>query len=131
MYTLKQAAQKVKKSKSTLHRDVTTGKISGQKGKNGEWLIQPSELERVYSLIPYETENEEATGQIQAVFEAHETALMQQKIEFLERMLQEAKAERDDWKHQAQRLLLSAPEQQDNQKENKGFWYHMKATFKA
>lgn len=128
MYTLKQAAKKVKKSKSTLHRDVTTGKISGHKGKNGEWLIQPAELERVYTLIPREAQDEEALRQIKAEFEAPEALLMQQKIEFLERMLQEAKAERDDWKHQAQRLLLSAP--QDNHKA-KSFWHRLKAGFKG
>jgi len=58
MYSLKQAADAVGKSKATIHRDVKKGKISANKDGNGHYKIDPSELHRVYEPVSQETPQE-------------------------------------------------------------------------
>jgi len=46
--TLRQAAEKCGKSRSTIHRALKSGKISGGRDDDGAWSIDPSELARVF-----------------------------------------------------------------------------------
>jgi len=55
MYTPKQAARKVGKSKATIHRDITKGKLSASRDEQGNWHIDPSELFRVYEAVTSKT----------------------------------------------------------------------------
>src|SRR5262249_9818338 len=52
MYTLGQAARAVSKAKSTISRDVKSGKISAARNADGSVSIDPAELHRVYPAIP-------------------------------------------------------------------------------
>lgn len=49
-YTLGQAARRVGKAKSTLSRDVKTGRLSATRNDNGSLTIEAAELHRVYSM---------------------------------------------------------------------------------
>jgi hypothetical protein len=49
-YTLGQAAKATGKSKTTIQRAVTKGLVSGEKGQNGEYRIDPAELHRIFPL---------------------------------------------------------------------------------
>lgn len=49
--TAVQAAEAVGLSKSGLIKAIKTGKISAEKDLNGEWVIQPVELFRVYPPV--------------------------------------------------------------------------------
>jgi len=49
--SLSEAAELTGKSRTTLWRAVKSGKLSGQKGENDQWLVHLSELERVYSRV--------------------------------------------------------------------------------
>ena len=49
-YTLKQAAEATGKSKSTIFRAIKNHTISGTRDHNGEWLIDPAELHRIFPL---------------------------------------------------------------------------------
>ena len=51
LLTLSEAADVTGKSRTTLWRAVKSGKISGQKGENDQWVVHLSELERVYSRM--------------------------------------------------------------------------------
>jgi len=46
--TIRQAAAMCGKSRSTIHRALGNGKMSGQQGDDGTWSIDPSELARVF-----------------------------------------------------------------------------------
>lgn len=46
--TLRQAAEQCGASRSTIHRALKSGKMSGIKAKDGAWSIDPSELARVF-----------------------------------------------------------------------------------
>lgn len=48
MYTLGTAAKATGKSKTTIQKALTNGRISAAKNDIGEWQIDPAELHRVY-----------------------------------------------------------------------------------
>lgn len=48
MYTLKEAGDVTGMSKSTIFKAIKKGTISASKHENGQWMIEPCELHRVY-----------------------------------------------------------------------------------
>lgn len=48
MYTLKEAAEMTGMSKSTIFKAIKKGTISASKHENGQWMIEPCELHRIY-----------------------------------------------------------------------------------
>jgi hypothetical protein len=50
-YTLGKAARATGKSKTTLHRVITSGKLSAIRETDGEYEIGPAELMRVYEIV--------------------------------------------------------------------------------
>ncbi len=48
MYALKEAAEMTGMSKSTIFKAIKKGTISASKQENGQWMIEPCELHRVY-----------------------------------------------------------------------------------
>ena len=50
-YSLGQAARAVGKAKSTLSRDIKSGKVSAVRNPDGSVSIDPAELHRVYSRV--------------------------------------------------------------------------------
>ena len=48
MHTIATAAAAVGRNKNAILRAIKAGKISVAKDENGEWLIDPAELHRVY-----------------------------------------------------------------------------------
>lgn len=106
-----QAAKRVGKSVPTISRAIKSGKLSAEPNPEGGWLIDPSELARVYGETPatgdakghtlgQETPNE--TGVLQA-----ELSFLRQRLEDREAAIADLKQERDDWKQQAQTLLIA------------------------
>ena len=51
MYSLGQAARAAGKAKSTISRDVKTGRISATRNPDGSLVIDPAELHRVYPAV--------------------------------------------------------------------------------
>ena len=50
-YTIGTAAKATGKAKSTISRDVKSGRISAERQPDGSYLIDPSELHRVYPTL--------------------------------------------------------------------------------
>ena len=63
MLSLKQAALRVGKGKSTLQRDIKAGRLSAPRDGKGRYKIDPAELARVYpeEYLKYENRGEEGT----------------------------------------------------------------------
>jgi hypothetical protein len=108
-YTLGQAAKATGKSKTTIQRAISKGLISGSKGKNGRYSIDPSELHRVFPMASGDTVAQ--PSQLDTSRPPDETPL-QVKVEALETMLErerealsEMRSDRDAWKQQATALL--------------------------
>jgi excisionase family DNA binding protein len=51
MYTLKEAAEAVGMTKPAIFKAIKRGSISAKKDERGQWLIDPSELHRVYKPV--------------------------------------------------------------------------------
>src|SRR5579859_3496748 len=56
--TLQQAATQVGKSRSTIWRAVKSGRISAHKQEDGDFLVDASELLRVYPPVVHETSHD-------------------------------------------------------------------------
>lgn len=90
-YTLKQAADATGKSKSTIFRSIKNHVISASKDHNGEWLIDPSELHRVFSPVSGDTPHKTLLERCET---PNETTVLRREVEFLDQQLASERDER-------------------------------------
>ena len=85
MYSLKQAAEAAGRGKPAILRAIQRGLISAQRNGKNEWMIEPSELHRVYPRVTRNgaTSNENERGAI-----PDETAFLRQENEFLRQQIE-------------------------------------------
>lgn len=112
-YTLGTAAKATGKSKTTIQRAISNGRISAQRQDGGTYSIDPSELHRVFphledDTVPRDTEMDiprphDETPELRARIESLEAMLSRER-----EALDEIRADRDAWRQQA-RALLAAP----------------------
>ena len=106
--SLGQAAKEVGVSKATISKALKTGRLSYVSKSTAGFQIDPAELFRVFTPKPMVTVDSErsqtpvGTGKSQA--DAFEIQLLRERVEDLQR-------DRDAWREQAQRLMLTGPEQ--------------------
>jgi len=110
--TLSQAAKTASISKSYLSKLIRTGRISAERQPNGEYRIDPSELDRIEQIRPQKRPDNTVCKQT----ETPENALWEREREILmallqdrERQIQDLRDDRDAWRVQAERLLLTMP----------------------
>lgn len=104
--TASQAAKQTGKSIPTITRAIKSGKISAERTSSGGYLIESSELFRIFNPVTLKANvYEKKLG--------HETpneiGILQNKVKLLEEALIDAKNERDEWRDQAKRLTLALP----------------------
>ena len=91
--TLNQAAKAAKKSKSTIQYALKTGRLSGFKDEKGNYQIDTAELFRVYkSNVVYMDEKSTLEHSETDI----KTALLVQKLEFLEQRLDKLEQEKNE-----------------------------------
>lgn len=121
--TLRQAADLCGKSRSTIHRALKSGKLSGARDDDGSWSIDPSELARVF---PWDT-----TGQAQGDTKgqpetpprdqgSEEAAILRVKVEMLEQQLEREQETVEDLRRRLDKaeeraFLLSPPTTRNEQ----------------
>jgi len=112
--TLGQAARQAGISKSYLSRLIKSGKISGERQENGELRIDPSELDR---LAQNRTQGRDQGNSASERLETPREQVLQREVELLRELLRDkeqtlvdVRSERDEWRKQAQTLLLTAGE---------------------
>ena len=113
MYTLGEAAKATGKSKSAISQAISKGRISAEKDESGRWRIEPSELHRVYSpAISLNTR--ERLSDMELRDAAHRAELLEKDnhslrdtIEVLKAQVDDLRSDRDAWREQAQRKLLT------------------------
>jgi len=91
--TLNQAAREAERSKATILEAIRSGRLSAPKDELGRYQIDPAELFRVYPPTGRRPDVETATDLLQPTTE---TALLWQKVELLERIIQGIENERND-----------------------------------
>src|SRR4051812_20271778 len=131
MVGLREAARQAGVNKTTVLRAIQGGRLSAQKSEGGGYVIDPAELFRVYPPQPEPRTPEhqgahECGGRDASPSEKHDapdatewqvrTARLEAQLEaaarerrLLEDALSEARAERDRWAQQAERLALTGP----------------------
>jgi len=111
-----QAAKKVGKSIPTITRAIKNGKLSAKPRSGGGWVIDASELFRVWPAINSDSD-------VQSKMLGSETPNLvnglEREIELLREMLDETKADRDSWKEQAQKITALIEKQSSKKR---GFW---------
>jgi hypothetical protein len=97
-YNLPQAAAAVGRDRSTILRQIRSGKLAAKRDPvSRSWLIEPSELHRLYELQPdAQQRNAGATAVLEAKLEAEhaKVALLERSVEDLRRRLDAADEER-------------------------------------
>ena len=114
-YTLREAANAVGKSKTTLHRAIKSGKISASKADDGSYKIEPAELHRLFPSVTDGTADAPLPqGNTEQQSSTLKTLRIQVKMQEEERnreraLLQETiadlRGDRDKWRQQATALL--------------------------
>ncbi|MCB5200846.1 hypothetical protein LGQ03_16535 [Loktanella sp. TSTF-M6] len=84
--SLRQAADQCGKSRSTIHRALKDGRLSGKQDDKGEWSIEGAELARVFPWDSRGHGEREATEQQRATPDMGE--IMAVKVAMLEQQLE-------------------------------------------
>lgn len=122
-YTAGQAAKSAGVATATITRALKSGKISGQKDENGAWMIDPSELHRVFppiSLKDYESTSVKHRATLVASSETPpEISALGRELQTLRDALSDAREDRDKWRDMAERLSLAPPTSKKDEKKSK------------
>src|SRR5271166_755164 len=111
--TLLEAAKEVGKSKATVWRAARRGALSVTKNDAGQFMVDSSELFRVFEAKRSEPRGVTQDATVQVTHEADgaavRLAVYEAKLEALQAMVQELRQSRDHWQAQAERLALASP----------------------
>ena len=110
-----QAAKAVGKSIPTVTRAIKNGKLSAAKLESGGYEVEASELFRVWPAVSNVSDETPAVLGGETPFE---TSALRREVELLREMLDDAKADRDQWREQAQKVAALI----EDQRPRKGFW---------
>lgn len=123
-FSVGQAARLVGCGKTTITRAIKGGRLSAERLDDGSYRIDASELMRVYSIRPETLDGSRETVSPVHRATASETpvetpvspdvgarlAALDAEVKGLRELLSEVKDSRDQWRAQAERLALAAPE---------------------
>jgi hypothetical protein len=121
MISLGEAARLTRLGKTTLARAIKAGRLSANRKEDGGYEIDPSELARVYRLyLPGEATDEtvaatdpvvhHATVDVEVAVLRATAALLREQLGDRDRTIEDLRRERDEWRDQAKRLVLPAPQ---------------------
>ena len=109
--TLGQAAKEANKAKSTILDAIKSGKLSAPRGDKGQYEIDPAELFRVYQKTEQKPNIRTETVPLE---NDAKTALLLQKIEFLEQKVGNIEGDRDNLRGERDRERKQLQETIDN-----------------
>lgn len=115
-YTAGQAAKATGVATATITRALKAGKISGKKDENGSWMIDPSELHRIFPPISQRTPESPSIKQDETPPIAPERGIgsmaLEREVQTLRDALNDAREDRDKWRNMAEQLSLAPPSPQ-------------------
>jgi predicted site-specific integrase-resolvase len=111
-----QAAKRIGKSIPTITRAIKSGKLSAVPRDGGGWIIEASELFRVWPAVSLDSD---VTAKRLGHETPPETSALEREVELLREMLEETRTDRDSWKDQAQKITALI---EDQSARKKGFW---------
>jgi hypothetical protein len=115
-YSLQSAATACGVNRSTILRAFKSGRISATKDELGAWVLEPVEVHRVYPLVAVDGANAVAVpnpapgdSATDILVEELRTMVACMRQEH-ERAIGDLQRDRDEWRDQAKRLALGAPQ---------------------
>lgn len=109
-----QAAKMVGKSVPTITRAIKKGKLSAEPNPDGGWLIDPSELARVWNVTLLESNATPKMLGDETTMKPSDVRVLEVELkaertmrERLEAEIEDLKQQRDEWQAQAKTLLIS------------------------
>lgn len=117
--SLNKAAKEASVAKSTLLEALNSGRMSAGKNDKGHWQIDPSELFRVFPKTGSSEHGEPKPTPSGSLQKTTENGALEVEVKMLREMLEEARADRDSWKDQAQKITALI---EDQSARKKGFW---------
>lgn len=126
------AAELTGRSKSTVQRAMNSGKLSFEIDGNGRRLIDASELDRVFGLLPQGADNGGASSEgnsqseLQRAADMLEIERLKMRVRALEEQLdlvreqyEDMRGQRDLWQKQSQQILITSQYSQKQAEELK------------
>lgn len=117
--SLNKAAKEASVAKSTLLEALNSGRMSAGKNDKGHWQIDPSELFRVFQKTGSTEQGKPKPTPSDSLQKTTENGALEVEVKMLREMLEEARADRDSWKDQAQKITALI---EDQSARKKGFW---------
>ena len=110
-----QASVETGKDRSTLFRAIKKGKLSAEKLDNGNYLIDSSELFRVYPAKQVNSATPQgaqvALQQVEQGAQGELIGALKAQIDLLKDQVTREREQADHWRNQATMLLTHQPEQ--------------------
>jgi hypothetical protein len=103
---MSEGARLVGRSKGTLSKALTSGRMSYVEKTDAGYLIDTSELFRAFPPKPLQPGHE---ARPETLIEPPVNEGLRVEVQLLREQLADTRADRDAWRDQAQRLLLEAP----------------------
>lgn len=125
------AAELTGRSKSTIQRAMNSGKLSFEVDGNGRRLIDASELDRVFGLLPQngdtaQKETASSQAELQRAADMLEIERLKMRVKALEEQLditreqlEDMRGQRDLWQKQSQQILITSQYSQKQAEELK------------
>ena len=114
-----QAAKEVGKSVPTITRAIKSGRLTAEKRDGGGYDIDPAELFRVWPKV---TDESDATQTKLGRETLSVTSALEREVELLREMLDETRADRDQWREQAQKITALIEADKPEPPEKRGLW---------
>lgn len=117
------AAELTGRSKSTVQRSMNSGKLSFEIDANGRRLIDVSELDRVFGLMPQnggasnapsaqettsQTELQRAADMLEIERLKMRVRALEDQLEMTREQLEDMRGQRDLWQKQSQQILITS-----------------------
>ena len=115
------AAELTGRSKSTVQRAMNSGKLSFEIDANGRRLIDASELDRVFGLLPQgagpapavqETSSQSELQRAADMLEIERLKMrvrgLEEQLEITREQLEDMRGQRDLWQKQSQQILITS-----------------------
>jgi hypothetical protein len=115
-YSLQSAATACGVNRSTILRAVKSGRISATKDELGAWVLEPVEVHRVYPLVavdgasPVAVPNPARGDSATDILVEELRGMIARMAKEHERAIGDLQRDRDEWRDQAKRLALGAPQ---------------------